>query len=292
MVRVGREADWPGADAWSQEAQAILAELDAIGSAAPDTSSRDSGSLSLADRFDTVLDSGRKIASALAASAIHEAARAAALRMLRGEHCLVLQIEDVEHGKQRILADQSGISVNAAFVERAIDAGRAVACTEEQAPGAGASAAESGERSVLCVPIRVRGRIVACLYVTHEHVRELFGADEERLADFIATITGAVLENAEGFAELQQLNESLEQRVADRTAAAESRARTGRFEPGTGTNRPRIATSRGTAARREANRRKRQPGQEPLLGHDEPRNSDPDERRIGHDRVGAEYPAQ
>jgi signal transduction histidine kinase/CheY-like chemotaxis protein len=33
------------------------------------------------------------------------------------------------------------------------------------------------------------------------------------------------LENAEGFAELQQLNASLEQRVEDRTAAAESRAR-------------------------------------------------------------------
>ena len=49
-------------------------------------------------------------------------------------------------------------------------------------------------------------------------------ADEERLADFIATIAGAALENAEGFAELQQLNASLEQRVADRTAAAESRA--------------------------------------------------------------------
>jgi two-component system sensor kinase len=63
------------------------------------------------------------------------------------------------------------------------------------------------------------------LYVTHERVRKLFGVDEERLADFIATIAGAALENAEGFAELQQLNASLEQRVADRTAAAESRAR-------------------------------------------------------------------
>jgi signal transduction histidine kinase/CheY-like chemotaxis protein/tetratricopeptide (TPR) repeat protein len=225
MARIGREADWPGADGWLHEAQALLAELGAIGPDAARTSSRETGNLSLADRFDTVLDSGRKIASALAAAAIHEAARTAALRLLRGEHCLVLAIEDdVKDGKPHIVAGRSDVSVNATIVERALQARRAVACTEEQAPGAGQSAAESGERSILCVPIRVRGRIVACLYVTHQQVRELFGPDEERLADFIATIAGAALENAEGFAELQQLNESLEQRVADRTAAAESRA--------------------------------------------------------------------
>ena len=52
----------------------------------------------------------------------------------------------------------------------------------------------------------------------------LFGADEERLANFIAAIAGAALENADGFQQLQDLNETLEERVADRTAAAESRA--------------------------------------------------------------------
>ena len=226
MARVGSEAKWAGAEAWSHEAQAILAELNAIGPAAGSAASRETGSLSLADRFDTVLDSGRKIASALAASAIHEAARAAALRLLRGEHCLVLPIEDdVNQGKPFVLTEQTDVPVNASIVERALKAGRAIACTEEKGLEPGTSVAESGERSVLCVPIRVRGRIVACLYVTHEHVRKLFGPDEERLADFIATIAGAALENAEGFAELQQLNESLEQRVVDRTAAAESRAR-------------------------------------------------------------------
>ena len=64
---------------------------------------------------------------------------------------------------------------------------------------------------------------MACVYVTHRHVRGLFGPDEERLANFIATIAGAALENAEGFQQLQRLNETLEQRVADRTAAAEMR---------------------------------------------------------------------
>ncbi len=75
------------------------------------------------------------------------------------------------------------------------------------------------------MPIFVRGRPIACVYVIHTQVRQLFGSDEERLANFIATLAGAALENAEGFQQLQGLNETLEQRVAERTAAAEARAR-------------------------------------------------------------------
>jgi two-component system sensor kinase len=67
-----------------------------------------------------------------------------------------------------------------------------------------------------------RGQAVACLSVVHEQVRDLFGEDEKRLADFVATIAGAAFENAQGFQQLQQLNATLEQRVAERTAAAEA----------------------------------------------------------------------
>jgi signal transduction histidine kinase/CheY-like chemotaxis protein len=59
---------------------------------------------------------------------------------------------------------------------------------------------------------------------THKQIRGLFGKNEERLADFISTIAGAALENADGFLKLQKLNSTLELRVAERTAAAENRA--------------------------------------------------------------------
>ncbi len=81
------------------------------------------------------------------------------------------------------------------------------------------------EKSTICVPIFVRGRPAACAYVTHQLVGGQFGGDEERLADFIGTIAGAALENAAGFQQLQRLNETLEQRVAERTAATETRTR-------------------------------------------------------------------
>jgi len=56
------------------------------------------------------------------------------------------------------------------------------------------------------------------LYTTHAKVGGLFGEDDERLAGFIAAIAGAALENAEGFAEVQVLTRTLEQRVQERTA--------------------------------------------------------------------------
>ncbi|MBI1899713.1 MAG: response regulator, partial [Planctomycetia bacterium] len=227
---VGQEVGWADAGEQRAEAQAILAELRAIPEtktgAGPTAGASGPATLSLADRFDTVLDSGRKIASALSISAIYEAARAAAVRLLRAESCLVLQIAQAE-GAIR-LTRAAGEIVGAANEEKvyqAVESRRAVAFVEELPQAAGAAEAGSGERSALCVPLHVRGTPVACLYATHDHVRGLFGPDDERLADFIAAIAGAALENAEGFSELQNLNETLERRVADRTAAAESRAR-------------------------------------------------------------------
>ena len=77
----------------------------------------------------------------------------------------------------------------------------------------------SGVRSVLCAPVRVRSEPVACLYVSHRELGGVFGEDEARIAGFITALAGAALENAEGFAEVQALTTTLEERVAERTAA-------------------------------------------------------------------------
>jgi two-component system sensor kinase len=224
--RVGQYFGWPLADRHVCEAEALLNELlpppqhratDGAAAEAP-------VSLSLADRFDTVLDAGRKIASALSKSAIYEEAQGAALRLLRGECCRVVELEPGEGvaGPRAAAADEQYDLRMISLAERS---GRAVAFSEEFAEATSDRACSSGEGSALCVPIHVRGRTAACLYVTHRQVRGLFGPDEERLADFIAAIAGAALENADGFHQLQTLNATLEQRVAERTAAAESRAR-------------------------------------------------------------------
>ena len=225
--RVGREVGWNGADRETAEAEAILRDL---GVAASDGESFRpvadvEVTLSLADRFSTVVDSGRRIALALQVPAIYREMQGAALRLLRAEHCAVLEIDAVDESEPmrlKPLVGELGGPVHEAMVHRALRQGRAVAFAEEVARENGPSTAGCGEGSSLCVPVFVRGRAAACLYVTHRHVRQLFGPDEERLGDFIATIAGAALENSEGFRELERLNETLEQRVADRTAAAEA----------------------------------------------------------------------
>ena len=224
--RLRRELGWPGAEEQIAAAEAALQEIVISSEDAQGARDDEMPTLSLVDRFDTVLDAGRTIASALSPDAIYKEASAAAIRMLRVEHCSVLEIVR-ENGEEKF-RPISGTAVEGFRVARlreALEAGRAITYAEAVGEEDTSATTAQEDRSALCVPVLVRGRAVVCLYVAHEQVHGLFGPDEERLADFIATIAGAALENAEGFQQLQDLNETLEARVAERTAAAEARAR-------------------------------------------------------------------
>ncbi|HEY2146588.1 MAG TPA: response regulator [Pirellulales bacterium] len=176
--------------------------------------------LSLADRFDTVLETGRQIAAALSPATIFSEVQRGALRLLRGERCQILMIDESDPTRLTPLFGQHAADASVELALRSLEIGSAVSNQDE--PPGGWSAATAIEGSALCVPIFARGRVVACVSVAHDRVRNLFGEDEKRLADFVATIAGAALENADGFDRLQQLNETLEERVAERTAAAEA----------------------------------------------------------------------
>lgn len=216
--RVGRAVGW-------EDAERDVSEFERLTDILADTNRElrtarqqgELGTLSLVDRFDTILENGRKIASALSVEKIYEEARVAATRLLRGEDCQLLSYRCTADGGETLISDAGQGMYCETSVRQAIDAGRALAFSEEL-PTTG------GKRSALCVPIHVRGRLAACLYVTHSQVQGLFDGDEERLADFVATIAGAALENAEGFRQLTDLNTTLEQRVQERTRAAEARA--------------------------------------------------------------------
>jgi signal transduction histidine kinase/CheY-like chemotaxis protein len=202
------------------ESQRLLSELhDPIMNS--HWTNRQPATLSLADRFDGVLESGRHIASALSPQRIFEQAKEAAIRLLRGEECYLIELDEA--------ADELGMSTEltgdlftALLIQDATRKGKATVLVEDESL---CRDSELGlRRSGLCVPIKVRDRVVAFLCVTHSQVKNLFGADEERLADFIATIAGAALENAAGFSELADLNATLEQRICEATEAITTRA--------------------------------------------------------------------
>lgn len=200
MARIGAQLGWPDTYKLEQRASTVFAEITPTDATSADASgSHAAPSVSLIDRFDTLLKSGRRIISSLSKDAICRKLEDAAIRLLRAEHAEVKWLEDDEN-----VADES-------------DAGPAEPAQED----AGGSV---GPRSDLRAEIHVRGKVVAELSVVHRHVAGLFGPDEERIAGFLATLAGAAFENAEGFAKLEQLNATLEQKVAERTASLEQRA--------------------------------------------------------------------
>ena len=225
--RVGLGLGWPGAAADVASAERDLGALRGDPAATP---AQDAGvvgpqsfgrmTISLADRFDTLLDTGRGIATALSRDEVFEAVTEAGMTLLRGERCLVvpLPLTGADEAAFEYL-DALGL----ALVDRAVK-DRAPAVFSDAEPSdesTSESGALSGVRSALCAPIFVRGEAVACLYTSHGGVSELFGHEEQRLAAFIATLAGGALENAEGFASVQDLTRSLEQRVEERTAELE-----------------------------------------------------------------------
>ncbi len=222
LGELGQQLGWPDADENASRAKALLNRLAVNSGVEDDTNeAQPSETLSLADRFDTILGVGRRITLALAAADVYEQTRLATLRLLRCENCVILDVTDAEYS---LLAGKD-IDVNFEAIREAIGLGRANASNLGQTnlSDNGAHGLQGG--SLMCAPIMVAGRVTACVYATHDEVRDLFGPTEMRLADFVATIAGASLENAQQYDELQTLNLTLEDRVAERTEAAEARAR-------------------------------------------------------------------
>jgi two-component system sensor kinase len=152
--RIGLEAGWPGA---REEVEIARAALRSLGgdfvldeARTPELPARPA-TLSLVDRFDTVLDAGRRIASALSHVAIFQEVREAAARLLRGERCLLLQLRADEVGE----AGDVPTDFSRAMAQRAL-------AREEVAVFSEGQATPAAEFAVMCADLRARraGRLL------------------------------------------------------------------------------------------------------------------------------------
>lgn len=150
-------------------------------------------SFSLLDRFDTLLDVGHSIASAISRPLVFEAVNKAAVSLLRGEHCDIHVLEGAPENYPKLL-------------RLSLERKRPVLSSEFLAAHPG-SPFEVDILSGICTPIFVHGEVAACFSVSHRRISDLFGKEELRLAEFIATLAGAALENSEGFSKIQALSE-------------------------------------------------------------------------------------
>ena len=176
-------------------------------------------SISLLDRFGSLLEVGRKISTSALPVEIYSAACDAAQRILRVEDvCLIhCSHEGSPSGTfpenkafDPTIASKSGERGTTYITDRANHSSHGIT-TEKKG-------------SFLCSPIVVSGNTVAFLYLTNTKFEGIFGDDELRIANYITTATGAALEKADGFLQLHDLNLNLEKKVEDRTAAVVERS--------------------------------------------------------------------
>ncbi len=186
-------ADGTAVDAAEAAVRAILPPPVADPQADLARAARAPASLSLADRFSTLLDVGRHIASAPSPDAVFVAVRQAAATLLRVERVLLLDVDETSAGTSSGSVD----GWSRTLVRRALDLGRPVVLSDAAADPAD-SVVLSGLRSAMCAPIYSEGRPIACLYVTHSQVADLFGHDEIQLIEFVTVLAGAALEHVAG----------------------------------------------------------------------------------------------
>lgn len=199
LGRIGAVLGWPGSAADCDRGERDIAHIER-GGRSLDRSVEPQTTLSLADRFSTILDTGRQIASSSTTAAVFRAVEQAVGDLLRSDRCLVLE---VDRAGQPVVGEGGALrpeEVSMSAVRRAVES-RAVVIrsgSAEAGPGVSDSMVLAGIRSLVCAPILRDDRVVACFYATHRDVPGLFGPEEERLATYIATLAGATLEHVVG----------------------------------------------------------------------------------------------
>lgn len=197
-AEVGACHGWPGASHRADEAARLRRTLEP-----PATSEeRVSHTASLVDRFAGVLRAGRQLALSLSVPEVHRAIRATVAGLLRVERCLLFVVgpsgvRPLDVGAKDYDLEAINTALNSLEVI-SLDRGEG----------------EAG-RSILVAPIVVRGRAEALFYCELPGLTGLFGVQERHLAEFIATLAGAALDNAAGFDAVRALSRTLEERTRE-----------------------------------------------------------------------------
>ncbi|WP_145177499.1 ATP-binding protein [Rubripirellula lacrimiformis] len=201
-----KEFGWPIDEDETEQAKERLSKFS-------DTkhSVNESGSLSLLDRFDSLLASGRRIATSVMPQEIYNEVRAAAAKILRGEQVFLI-LEDAD-------GEISTVPPVQRFDPSILDESRRLKQTvvRDQEICVLPGTSDSDKGTFLCCPIDVNNETVAFLYVVNRRFSGIYGDDEIRIADYLASAAGAALEKADSFFQLHDLNQNLERKVKERT---------------------------------------------------------------------------
>tara|TARA_R110002049_G_scaffold4601_5_gene32193 strand:- start:272826 stop:278711 length:5886 start_codon:yes stop_codon:yes gene_type:complete len=208
------ELGWPIDESEHQQAMDLLAGLRHANEEVNDRSS-----LSLIDRFDSLLAAGRRIATSVVPEKIHAEICQAAKKTLRGENVFLIfesEINQVSETAPKCQLFDSGL------VDEARSTRSTVVRDEENVVERGVTTVREG--TFMCSPIEVSGQTIAYLYLSNRRFLGLFAEDEVRIADYLTSAAGAALEKADGFQKLHELNQTLEARILERTMTVVQRS--------------------------------------------------------------------
>ena len=212
---IGTEFNWDNAKHVFEQAQQSLEQLESQIKVKGNIES-----LSLQDRFDTLLNAGRKIATAPTREAIYEQTKEAAKQLLRGQRALLVHVNP--ENRFQPSPEFFNSQFDESLFQLALNAGHPHTSDVEVAKINDALQERKG--SYIAVPVLVNESIKTVLYVGNDFVQGLFREDECKIATYLAAATGAALERADGFQKLEHMNTNLERLVDQRTKAAEARS--------------------------------------------------------------------
>jgi signal transduction histidine kinase/tetratricopeptide (TPR) repeat protein len=147
--------------------------------------------IGLAERFAALLDAGARLASCNSAPDTVRAIEDISRSLLRAERCHIVGLLTGERPDLDALSPDE-----LTMIRRAEDRGRPVVLTEPIVMDRSMTegAAPTVARSALCAPVFAREEIAGYFFALHTQVGALFGAEERRLAEFMARLAGASLE--------------------------------------------------------------------------------------------------
>src|SRR5206468_5891127 len=157
-----------------------------------DTTRAEREALLLADRCAALLIAGQNIFSARTRSPILDAVRQAVLSLLPAGRCVILDATLL------LLSGPTDVHYSRSVAQHAIESGRPVEAIDDRIADAG---------STLCVPFVVRDAPGGCLYLIHESIAGVFSREHRQVAEFLAALAGASLEQVEAATEVERLEE-------------------------------------------------------------------------------------
>ena len=181
------------------------------------------------DRLLAIYDMIRALNSEADPDLLLESMLDMALRVVRAERGMVLLREEgseeyrvrvARNLEQETIQDASEFSRNVVLKAGAGEAVLAVDTGQDQRLRELKSVSMYGIRSVLCVPLRSRGRIIGAVYLDNRSDSSLFAPDDLRFLEAFADHAALALENAQARRDLELENQRLQ-------LAAETRVRFG-----------------------------------------------------------------